>query len=81
MKSLGTCPINYDIDNCSSKERGLDCSTCCHINNLTKKEIADILKSWHRLNNYAIKLQNKISNSQSTINDIKEILDFYYILK
>lgn len=24
------CPINYDYDNCSSKEYGYTCDTCCH---------------------------------------------------
>lgn len=24
------CPIDYDLENCSSKEYGLDCSTCIH---------------------------------------------------
>ena len=26
------CPINYDYDNCSSKEYGQTCDTCCHYN-------------------------------------------------
>lgn len=25
-----SCPINYDLDKCSSKEYGLSCETCCH---------------------------------------------------
>jgi hypothetical protein len=29
----GTCPINYDLDNCSSKEYGLTCETCFHNEN------------------------------------------------
>jgi len=25
------CPINYDINNCSSKQYGLTCETCFHM--------------------------------------------------
>jgi hypothetical protein len=25
-----TCPINYDLENCSSSDYGMDCSTCAH---------------------------------------------------
>ena len=25
------CPVNYDINNCSSKEYGLTCETCFHM--------------------------------------------------
>jgi hypothetical protein len=28
------CPINYDWNNCSSSEYGLECRTCCHYNPL-----------------------------------------------
>lgn len=28
------CPLNYDWDNCSSKEYGLKCRTCCDYNPL-----------------------------------------------
>ena len=25
------CPVNYDLENCSSKEYGLTCETCFHM--------------------------------------------------
>lgn len=28
----GRCPIAYDYGECSSKESGLSCRTCCHYN-------------------------------------------------
>ena len=35
VPSLQTkCPINYDWDNCSSKEYHLECRTCCNYNPL-----------------------------------------------
>lgn len=40
--SLKSCPIDYDIENCSSKDSGLDCSTCYHMENI-KAEIKDLL--------------------------------------
>ena len=39
---LKSCPIDYDIENCSSKGFGLDCTTCCHMENI-EAEIKDML--------------------------------------
>ena len=39
---LKSCPIDYDIENCSSKDFGFDCTTCRHMKNI-EDEIKDML--------------------------------------
>lgn len=34
--SIFKCPLDYNIDKCSSKEYGLTCDTCFHTNNKEK---------------------------------------------
>jgi hypothetical protein len=37
------CPVNYELDNCSSKEYGLTCDTCFHVNENTHVYCTDCL--------------------------------------
>lgn len=41
------CPVDYDINSCSSKEYGLTCETCFHSKDIKLKELSvdDLIES------------------------------------
>lgn len=44
MMDVG-CSINYNINECSSKEYGLTCATCYHLESVDKKLIEAIIRT------------------------------------